>query len=301
MKKISVKKIVLCGIAALSSLALLLSMGFFCLYMPSLPSAASIAGTTAENAFSMMDFESFLLATDELKFVGVLLGVGAYLMLIVSIAGLAISVLSIFIPNTEKTKKWTTLFTVVNLGVAALYTIFGIIAASSVNAPIKEAAEALSGVTGGAVSDDSLDALLYSSASFWALILQGVTLVAYILCAKLIREPNDQAACAPTENAEKAERADKTENRPAAISYAEKENKIIALLQKYKDIYARGIITVMDFEKKKYVLMFENKHVDLDLESQLVDVLVAYRKIYDEEIVTHDEYEKKKLQILAAK
>ena len=63
----------------------------------------------------------------------------------------------------------------------------------------------------------------------------------------------------------------------------------------------KGIITVMDFEKKKYVLMFDNKHINLELEGQLVETLVSYRKIYDEEIITHDEYEKKKLQILASK
>lgn len=295
-EKLSVKKIVLASIGALSALLLLISMSFFYVYNPSLPSEANKAGMTAENGFSMMGFKSLLFATDDLAFSGVLMGIASYLMLIGAIGGLALTVLPLFLCGEKKAKKLSTMSIIINACVSIVYLIVGIIAVSSINAPIKEAMDALSEVTGGVVDDSATKALLCSTDAFWAVILQALVLTAYILCDKLIKTQKVQAVVA----VDGAEKTEKVESKPA-MSYAEKENKIIELLTKYKEIYVKGIITIMDFEKKKYILMFDNKHINLELEGQLVETLVAYRKIYDEEIITHDEYEKKKLQILASK
>ncbi len=295
-EKLSVKKIVLASIGALSALLLLISMSFFYVYNPSLPSEANIAGMTAENGFSMMGFESVLFATDDLEFSVVLMALASYLMLVGAIGGLTLTVLPLFLCTEKKAKKLSTLSIVINACVSVVYLIVGIVAVSSINASVKEAMDALSEVTGGVVDDSATKALLCSTASFWAVIFQALALTAYILCDKLIKTRKVQTAVA-TDGVEKVEKA---ESKPT-MSYVEKETKIIELLTKYKEIYMKGIITIMDFEKKKYVLMFDNKHINLDLEGQLVETLVSYRKIYDEEIITHDEYEKKKLQILAGK
>lgn len=295
-EKLSVKKIVLASIGALSALLLLISMSFFYVYNPSLPSEANITGMTAENGFSMMGFESVLFATDDLAFSGVLMGIASYLMFIGAIGGFALTILPLFLCSEKKAKKLVTMSIVINACISIVYLIVGIIAVSGINAPIKEAMDALSEATGGVVDDSATKALLCSTATFWAVILQALALIAYILCDKLIKAQKPQAVVA----IDGAEKTEKVESKPA-MSYAEKENKIIELLTKYKEIYMKGIITVMDFEKKKYVLMFDNKHINLELEGQLVETLVSYRKIYDEEIITHDEYEKKKLQILASK
>lgn len=280
-QKLTARKIVLASIGVLSALLLLISMSLFYVYFPSASKKETVLGMTAENGFSMLSFQSFLDVEKSLEFSGVLMGVTSCLMLIGVISGLALTVFPLFFCDEKKAEILSTVSIIFNACIAIIYLIVGIIVVFNTNGVIKE--------TEGV---DTVKALLCSTATFWAVIFQAIILTAYILCSQFIKKEKIKV--------ESKEAPEKAGVKPM-MSGAEKEKKIIELLREYKDIYCKGIITIMDFEKKKYALMFDNKYIDFEEESRLVEALVAYKKICDEEIITHDEYEKKKLQILATK
>lgn len=279
MKKITLKKSVLCGVLAVSSILLLVSMFLSLACMKIMPKAGNIAGLTAENAFSMMDFKSVLIALDYLWGGEVVSGIAAYLMLAAAVAGIIIAVVGLFLFDNKTVKILARWLIILNTAIAIFYLVSGIIMATGINNLIKTETKN--------VIQEELELLLFTTRTYWALIFQVIMLTAYILCNVLIPEGIKE---------EKSVTNDKPK-----MDYAEREQHIVELLPKYKKLYVDGVITIMDFEKKKHVLMFENKNIDAELEGRLVGVLAAYRKAYDEEIITHDEYEKKKLQLLAVR
>ncbi len=279
MKKITFKKSVLCGILGISSILLLVSMFFSLACLSIMPSSGNIAGLTAENAFSMMDFKSVLIALKKLWAGEVVAGIAAYVMLAASVVGIILAVVGLFCFESKTVKTLALWLIIFNTAVAVYYLVSGIIMVTALNNLIRK--------NSGDLLQEELELLLFKTKSYWALIIQAVLLTGYILCMTLIPE------------AQKAEKV-KQEGKPQ-MGYAEREQYIVAILQKYKKLYADGVITIMDFEKKKHILMFDNHNIDVDLEERLVEVLTAYRKVYDEEIITYDEYEKKKLQLLAVR
>lgn len=279
MKRKSLKKTVLSGIVALSGLLLLISMSFFYAYMSMLPKEALVAGTTAENGFSMLDFDSIILKAYDFGIGNVLMGAISYLLLIFSILTIVVSVIGIFKFEYEKTLKVSRIFLMLNVVLSLLQFIIGLFVSMQLNKLVH------------------MD--MYKTSAFWGLILQAIAVVGYVVGLKFLPEPKEQPIVV-TGNVDITEKPKKIEEK-ILISYAEKEMKVIELLREYQKIYADGIITIMDFEKKKYILMFENKGIDLEGEKHLVDVLKNYRKVYDEGTITHGEYEKKKIQILNAK
>lgn len=287
MKKITLKKSILVLIGVLSSLMLLILMSSKYVYQPLLDGVTGDVGKgiTYETGFTSLDFKSILMQTVKWNLGDILMGISSYITLIISICGLVVLIIGFFLFDEQKARKASLVFNILNIIASAIYMVVGIVIVVVINSYLKK----LYANTIGDYIDFNIETVLLKTSAFIPFIVETLLLVAFLICKKFIPEKKNKVS-AKANGVIKHEAVQK--------SLAEREMLIVKLVTKYNEIYQKSVITIMDFEKKKYNLMFESDKVNLDDEEILIEVLMNYHKLYNEQIINRDEFEKKKLQLM---
>lgn len=282
MKDKSLKKIVLSSIAILSSLLLIIGLTAKVICMKILPSGANVSvlkGIAFETGFSLIDFNSSLLESINWKIFAIVMGIVVVLVLICALLFIARNLTSLIKHEKEKCCKTIKTTIIINTIISTVYFIVSLVMVIVINSDIKSW-----------FKGDNVDALLYKTSAFVPMILQAITLTAYLICVKYVKEKKLEA-----KTTNKTTNVDESKKD---LSPLEKEKKKIDLVIKYRDLYTQDIISILDFERKKQFLLFQDVEVDLEYESELIEIVSEYNKIYKDGIIKADEFEKKKIKIL---
>ncbi len=299
-RKYKFKDILLGTIVILSALSLLLGLLFNYIYMPTL---SSFIDGFSINGFQTLGFADQIMLGEGNW--GILLGVVSYIVLISALFSFCLAVYNLIISERSN----NTIF--VNIIASFLFMVVGIAVTLGLNNIIAEEMRVYKSSLGDSLGGELTSVILdeignCATASFWPFVFQIILCIAYVVCDKFIREPIQEI-----NNEVKVENSQLAREKQVSNSYnsyvisthfnQEKETEITQLLRQYKEIYAQGVISVIEFEKKKYSLMFDNASINVEDEKKIPEILIKYRKVYDEGIITIDEYEKKKVQLLNIK
>ncbi len=280
MKDKSLKKIILTSIGLISSILMIIGLAIKVICFKALQGGVSGgAGILYETGFSLIDFNSLLLKSADYNEFAFIMGILVIGILAVSVSFLVYNIFSLFKNGRDKCYKKIKLTLTLNTILSAIYFIVGLLMVVLINSYIKS----------GLGNDVSVDALLFKTSSFVPLIFQVVMIIAYVICTKTIKERvGETSHVKATATFEKAKQE----------TFLEREKRKIDLVIKYRNLYSENIISILEFERKKQILLFQEGAVDLEYEEQAIQIVKEYDKIYKEGIIKADELEKKKLSIL---
>ncbi len=326
MKKFSVRKIVLSSIGLFASIMLLIGLSFnvICYEMSGLNgsqnSAVSGALGLEANGFTMLSFKlpdilrASVLTYVEEDFCGlfeVLLGVTSLLSLIVSIAIAALIVLAFFRFTPIKNEKTLKSAFIVGIILSLAHGILSIVFTSIVQSCMNEFCENLSSSLGSTQS--SLGK--FSSSAIVSVILQVIFLIAYVVCAKTIKEKDVLPVTAVKSNID-APKEDAKSKETALENLIASELNVAVLLTEYKELYDAQIISTADYmDKKVKLLRFSGKRIKdgiavainkcsfesiIKMEKQVIKVLKEYDKLVNAGIISDSDFIEKKVTLLSS-
>ena len=299
MERKRIKSVILSSIGLLSAVALLVSMSLYFVYSPIVESvsgaideAVKKAVQTADSGFSMLGFKSAFLFGEEYEFVPTLMGVSSIVTLIFSVIGMLFVGLSFFMKE-EVGRRTVKAIIIINVIIAIVYLVTGIVASSMLNFEINNKIDEL--VNKSNLSEweegqvESLKNKLVKTASYWAFIIQVLFLILYIVADKVdhfvLTEEKEQKSA-------KSWRAGKE-------SFAQKENLAIETILEYNKRFEEGNITAMEFDRKKQLVLFRNKKISVQTELEIAKLIDEYKKLYEGGYISVVDYDKKKEQLLS--
>ncbi len=297
MKEMSVKKIVLCSIAALSALMLLIGLAFSVLSLTVGGVSANSAGMGV-NGFNMLSFgfpevlQAFLLSAfvatgydvEEITLsrYEIPLGIISLITLLAAIAFLVVIILALFRFSYKKTKRLLLFYFVFGASLLLIGMVIAMVCCISLNNVFKEA---------------KMENLYKcKTSSYFPLIFLAVFFAGYIVCEKLIKEEGSAESVAGTDGV--AERGPK---KISVVEQLQQEKAIIGVIRGYKALLDEEIISAADYVYIKAKLLSpvqkRSGHCE-EKEMLIINILREYQRLYTEQIITSAEFIEKKGELI---
>ncbi len=291
MKEMSVKKIVLCSIAAISAVMLLIGLSFPVLSLSVGGVSVDAAGMGA-NGFDMLSFEfptvmrallmGFLKEED---FAGteIILGVISLVTLVVAVAFLAFVIFALFRFTYKKTQTVILVYFIFATVIVLFNMIMALIDGANLNAIFEK-----KGVG---------ELYKCKTSAYLSLIFLAVFFAAYLVCRRVIKEKLPKGS----EDLQGEAGASERGARATIIEQLQQEVAMTGIIREYKALLDEQVISAADYVYVKSKLLSpvsKRKGHGEGKEQLIIKLLKEYQRLYTDEIITSAEFIEKKGELV---